>query len=571
MYDNSCQVTDDFTITLEECCVPPELNSGAFINACEDPINSMMSNFTLETAEDLAFGDVDGDGADGSTAIVTYYTTLQDAENMTNPLVNGMGLFTTTIYARVQVDDCYSIESVSISVIVVPELTLETSRVSACGLEDGCLTINGLNLADVDFRIFYNQPDGTNEDLIVLPDSSGQYILCDLLPGTYNNLFLNVSGNGINCSGRTMDFTIEDAEMPISEVSDITVCEGTTSAPIVIMDNGCPVTHILIDFDDPSFTDVSNLTAFSPGDSLIIPSGLAVGDYTATMTFVCDNSCVAIDDFTITVVGMADAGRDSIFQICNEDPTQFSFDLFEVLAGTPDMGGIWTETSTTSSGVTIGNGDLGTVNFQGIAPGTYTFNYAIEDVAPCELGNSTLTVTVTSCFDLALTKVLTSNPVSRLGDVVTFDITVENQGSVNAYDVSVADYFPSCLVYGNAQYASHNSGLALPVITDNGVDGFVISEIPASSSVVVTLTMTIDAACLDTTIINNAEITGGASSPGGPTALDADSVPGDDSNSPPDGNDNDTGDSAGGDDFDPATLTICQTGCNGAFPWNGNN
>ena len=59
-------------------------------------------------------------------------------------------------------------------------------------------------------------------------------------------------------------------------------------------------------------------------------------------------------------------------------------------------------------------------------------------------------------------------------------------------------------------------------------------------------------------LINNAEITGGSTTDGGPDATDVDSTPGD--NATPDdlANDNDTADIAGGDDQDPALIPIGQ-------------
>ena len=50
-------------------------------------------------------------------------------------------------------------------------------------------------------------------------------------------------------------------------------------------------------------------------------------------------------------------------------------------------------------------------------------------------------------FDLALTKTVSSNSGTNFepGDIVTFDITVINQGSVNATNVVITDYIPSAL------------------------------------------------------------------------------------------------------------------------------
>ena len=170
-----------------------------------------------------------------------------------------------------------------------------------------------------------------------------------------------------------------------------------------------------------------------------------------------------------------------------------------------------------------------------------------------------------------MTKVLTTTSNVTPGSQANFDVTVINQGSVAAYDVAVTDYFPDCLMYVDAQFTSHTGGGIAPVVTDNGLNGFMISTIPSGESAVVTITMTVSTSCTNPSIVNNAEIIGGSSTPGGPSAFDADSMPGDDSDSPPDSNDNNVTASNGGDDFDPAILNICFLGCDGTFPWNGSN
>ena len=54
-------------------------------------------------------------------------------------------------------------------------------------------------------------------------------------------------------------------------------------------------------------------------------------------------------------------------------------------------------------------------------------------------------VTIGQTFDLALTKVLSTTGPIAAGDVVTFDITVINQGSLDATGVVITDYIPTGL------------------------------------------------------------------------------------------------------------------------------
>jgi uncharacterized repeat protein (TIGR01451 family) len=66
--------------------------------------------------------------------------------------------------------------------------------------------------------------------------------------------------------------------------------------------------------------------------------------------------------------------------------------LFDVITG-EDAGGTWTETSTTSSGVAVGDGTA--IDFSGVAPGTYEFTYSHPAVGSCPAVSSTATITVT--------------------------------------------------------------------------------------------------------------------------------------------------------------------------------
>jgi len=313
------------------------------------------------------------------------------------------------------------------------------------------------------------------------------------------------------------------------------------------------------------------------GATITLPSPLAAGTYNGTITLIYEINnvmfaCEVTDDFTITVSAEMNAGTDGTISVCNEDVTEYDFNLFDQLGGTGiTTGGTWSETTMgTSSGVTPTGGSNGAVSMQGIDAGTYEFTYALTGTPPCMSMTSTVTVTVTSCYDLALNKTLFDNSPYRPGDNAVFAITVFNQGSVDAFNVTVEDYFPSCLTYVSSAFGGY-IGSNQPTVTDNATNGFELDRLVAGESVQINVTFTIAATCAETSLVNNAEITGGSSTNGGQPANDADSTPGDDADSDPDPEDNNISNMTGGDDFDPAMLTICQTGCTGTFPWSGQN
>ena len=99
-------------------------------------------------------------------------------------------------------------------------------------------------------------------------------------------------------------------------------------------------------------------------------------------------------------------------------------------------------------------------------------------------------------------------------------------------------------------------------IDNGGVASLVtpIASIPAGTTTTVQAIFTIDAAYMGTSIMNNAEISTADDdmiiTNIGP--IDVDSTPGDEDGTTPDPNDDDTADTNGGDDYDPALIQIIQ-------------
>ena len=151
-------------------------------------------------------------------------------------------------------------------------------------------------------------------------------------------------------------------------------------------------------------------------------------------------------------------------------------------------------------------------------------------------------------FDLALIqKVNTSLSPSpyKIGEDVTFTITVCNQGTINATDIQITDYIPSGLqLHDNDWSASGNSAhLKTP-----------ISSLAKGTCTKIDITFNIKNSAECKEIINNAEI---CSANGG---TDIDSEPCSENGSTPDPEDNDMANTTGGDDYDPATISIeCST------------
>ena len=129
------------------------------------------------------------------------------------------------------------------------------------------------------------------------------------------------------------------------------------------------------------------------------------------------------------------------------------------------------------------------------------------------------------------------------------DLTVYNQGTLDAFNIQLSDYTPTGLTLSDANWVAA-AGTQVNLVTPIGFLG-------AGQSTVVTISYTVDADFMETSITNNAEIES-QEDINGPRA-DDDSTAGDNEGDAPDDNDNDIDETNGEDDYDPEVITIMQT------------
>ena len=163
---------------------------------------------------------------------------------------------------------------------------------------------------------------------------------------------------------------------------------------------------------------------------------------------------------------------------------------------------------------------------------------------------ATIDVEPADVFDLALIKTSTVQS-AKPGDMITFTITVFNQGNVDAYDIKVTDYIPDGFLFLFGQN---------PNWTDNG-DGTAFTTIngplAAGASTQLTIKLQVDPNFSGSTLTNVAEIEQAADEPGGDPVDDVDSTPDNDPDNDTVGGDDVTDNSNGDeDDHDPATIDI---------------
>ncbi|MBP8157037.1 MAG: gliding motility-associated C-terminal domain-containing protein, partial [Flavobacterium sp.] len=118
----------------------------------------------------------------------------------------------------------------------------------------------------------------------------------------------------------------------------------------------------------------------SSGTGVFNPAIDLAGTYTYTITgsVPCPPSSASVQ---VTVNAVPDAGNDANLAICSN---QNAVDLFNSLIGTPQVGGIWTPTLASGSGIFNPAVDVS---------GVYT--YTVTGIAPCTDDTATVTVVVT--------------------------------------------------------------------------------------------------------------------------------------------------------------------------------
>ena len=178
-----------------------------------------------------------------------------------------------------------------------------------------------------------------------------------------------------------------------------------------------------------------------------------------------------------------------------------------------------------------------------------------DDHDPAEVG-------VTQSFDLALKKELSSASTVNPGDDVVFTITIENQGSLDAFDIDIIDYIPS-----DMSYTATGSTVTGGNITNHGDGTFTLDTLMAGASTTFDIGLTVSPTFQGTSIINWAEISDATDTSGGTTTTDIDSTPdtaqfngtGETDDLADDDTRNEDGKSGGDeDDHDPAEVVVTQ-------------
>ena len=103
------------------------------------------------------------------------------------------------------------------------------------------------------------------------------------------------------------------------------------------------------------------------------------GTYTYTVTAAGTPSCTSTATVVVTTISEPNAGTDNTVNLCRNGGLS---DLYDSLGGTPDLGGTWTPTLNSGSGL-----------FDPLIDTAGTYTYTVNATLPCR-GSSSAILTV---------------------------------------------------------------------------------------------------------------------------------------------------------------------------------
>ncbi|MDD3003381.1 gliding motility-associated C-terminal domain-containing protein [Flavobacterium sp.] len=347
-YTLSGSVTCPPVFSMVEVTVIENLNAGdnASVTFCEN-----------ETPTDL-FSLLGGTPDVGGV----WSPTLNSGTGIFNPSIDVAGVYT---YTHVGQNSCPS-DSATVTVTIDPFL-----GAGGNGIFNICET--DLNITNT-INLFDNlTANPSNTGTWSGPQNTingylGTLNLLALTPSATPYLFTYTVTNSNSCptSQATVSVLISP-KVNAGTNGTITLCKNDTPKNLIIYLGGNP---------SAGGTWTPSLNS---GTGVFNPATDLAGTYTYTLpaTAFCPSASSTV---TVSLVDFVNSGISGTVTFCENDaPT----DLFSVLGGTPDVGGIWTPALASNSGVFDPAVD---------APGVYT--YSVTGTSPCPSSSSTVTVLV---------------------------------------------------------------------------------------------------------------------------------------------------------------------------------
>ncbi|WP_297514654.1 gliding motility-associated C-terminal domain-containing protein [Flavobacterium sp.] len=350
------------------------------------PIGPTIQSFCLSPGNTPTVANLQASGINNWYATVSSAVVLDPS----TPLINGETYYATTVDPP-----CESVNRLEITVqLLLPSDAGTDGTLALCS---NALTVNpNRNL----FSILGGSPQTTGTWSGPLPTSNGHL-------GTVNISTLTAAG-----SPYVFTYTVTNAACP-PDTATVTI---TVSNPV----NAGNDASLTVCSNNPSVnlfpllgTSAQAGGVWSPplesGTGVFNPALDPSGTYTYTVTGPnpCGNDTAIV---TVAVNTAANAGTSTNTTVCALGP---SVNLFTILGGTPQSGGVWSPALASGTGI---------FNPLVDAPGIYT--YTVTGIPPCTDASANVTVTLTP----GITPVFTQVPPICQGATLTALPTTSNNG-----------------------------------------------------------------------------------------------------------------------------------------------
>lgn len=145
-------------------------------------LNDSWYNYDLNQSLDLAFGDLDNDGSNGSVHTVSFHNSLIEAELGINKLNTDYYSEPKTIYAKVQSTlACYDVAEITLAVAAPTSVILELEQNVFCDIEESVKFTGGFPEGGIYILRSCTQKEDCPE-ILISPDENNEYLL-QSLPG----------------------------------------------------------------------------------------------------------------------------------------------------------------------------------------------------------------------------------------------------------------------------------------------------------------------------------------------------------------------------------------------------
>ena len=375
VYDPTIDPEGTYTYTVSSVNTCPDASSTVTVTIFPEP--NAGTDGTLDICSDN--GSVDLFTILGNTPEIggTWSPALNSGTGIFDPLVDTDGVYTYTVNGLAPCNDA----TATVTVSVTPILNAG---------ENGILEICDNNSTIDLFTVLGGTPDTGGTWSPTLNSGTGIFDPLVDTDGVYTYSF---SGNA-PCLDSSATVTVT-----VNELSD-----AGTNATLELCSNDSSIIDLFDSLGGTPDTGGTWSPTLASGTGIFNPTLDSQGTYTYTITGMTPCPDVS-SSVNVIIIPEPNAGIDATLEICDNNGT---IDLFNNLGGIPDIGGTWSPTLNSGTGLFDP-----TIDPEGL------YTYTVSGTNPCPDASATVTVTVT--------------PFISAGLNGTLDLC-SNDSSVNLFD-----------------------------------------------------------------------------------------------------------------------------------------